>query len=51
MKNKQRRLITIDLSGCKNMNEINRIIKYFSEGKIKLKVKDLKQQHGKLFSS
>jgi len=42
MKNKKRKIIKIDLSGCKNMKEINRIIEYFSEGKIKITIEDLK---------
>ena len=44
MKTKKRKLIKIDLSGCKNMREINRIMKYFDEGKIKITVEDLKQK-------
>ena len=44
MKNKNRKLIKIDLSGCKNIKEMNRIMNYFKEGKIKITVEDLKQK-------
>ena len=43
MKNKNRKIIKIDLSGCKNMKEIGRIITYIAEGKLKITVEDLKQ--------
>ena len=39
---KKRKLIKIDLSGCKNMKEAGRIINYFTDGKIKLSVEDIK---------
>lgn len=40
---KKRRLIKIDLSGCKNMKEAGRIINYIADGKIKLSVEDIKR--------
>ena len=39
---KKKRLIKIDLSGCKNMCEAGRIINYFADGKIKLVIEDIK---------
>jgi hypothetical protein len=43
MENKNRKLIKIDVSGCKNMKEVNRIIEYITTGKLKITVEDLKQ--------
>jgi len=43
MKNKNRKLIKIDVSGCKNMKEVNRIIEYVTSGKLKITIEDLKQ--------
>jgi hypothetical protein len=43
MKNKNRKLIKIDVSGCKNMKEINRIIEYITTGKLKITIENLKQ--------
>ena len=43
MKNKNRKLIKIDVSSCKNMKEVNRIIEYITTGKLKITVEDLKQ--------
>ena len=52
MAKEKRKLINIDLSGCKNMKEAGRIIKYIAEGKLKISVEDLKiNKHGKLFPS
>jgi hypothetical protein len=36
MKNKERNLITIDLSGCKNWNECAKVIDMITSGKIKI---------------
>jgi hypothetical protein len=36
MKNKERNLITIDLSGCKNLNECAKVIDMITSGKIKI---------------
>ena len=42
MKNKKRKLIKIELSGCKNMKEAGRIIDAIAGGKVKITVEDLK---------
>ena len=42
MKIKKRKLIKIDVSGCKNMKEVSRIIAYVTTGKLKITVEDLK---------
>ena len=39
---KKRKLIKVDLSGCKNMKEAGRIINYIVDGKIKLSVEEIK---------
>lgn len=39
----KRKLIKIDVSGCKNMKEVNRIIEYVTTGKLKISIEDLKQ--------
>jgi len=44
MKNKNRKIIKIDLSGCKNMREAGRIINYIADGKLKITVENLKQK-------
>ena len=44
MKNKNRKLIKIDVSGCKSIKEVNRIIEYVTTGKLKITVEDLKQK-------
>jgi len=36
MENKERNLITIDLSGCKNWNECAKVIDMITSGKIKI---------------
>jgi hypothetical protein len=41
-KSKSRNLITIDLSGCKNMKECGKIIDSISSGRVKISVKKLK---------
>ena len=38
---KKRNVIKIDLSGCKNWNEAQKIIKLVSSGKVKIKVEKL----------
>jgi hypothetical protein len=41
MKNKKK-LIKVDLSGCKHMKEVCRVVNYLKDGKIKLSVEKLK---------
>jgi hypothetical protein len=41
MKNKKK-LIKVDLSGCKNMKEVCRVVDYLRDGKIKLSVEKIK---------
>jgi hypothetical protein len=41
MKNKKK-LIKVDLSGCKNMKEVCRVVNYLKDDKIKLSVEKLK---------
>ena len=41
MKKQKRNLIKIDLSGCKNWNEAQKVIELVSSGKIKIKVERL----------
>ena len=38
---KKQNIITIDLSGCKNWNEAQKVIELVSSGKVKIKVKKL----------
>lgn len=42
MGNKKRKLIKIDLSGCKNMKEKGLIINAIANGKVKITVEELK---------
>ena len=42
MKNKKRKLITIDLSGCKNWNECMKVIDTISSGRVKINVQEIK---------
>jgi len=51
MKNKKRKIIKIDLSGCKNMDEVNRIVKYFDEGKIKILIDNKHYSYGSILPS
>ena len=39
---KKRKLIKIDLSGCKSMKEAGRIINYIRDGKLKITVESIK---------
>ena len=41
-KTKSRNLITIDLSGCKNMRECDKIIEAITTGRVKINVKKIK---------
>ena len=41
MKN-NKKLIKVDLSGCKNMKEVCRVVNYLKDGKIKLSVEEIK---------
>lgn len=46
-KPKSKHIITIDLSGCKNMTECNRIMDAITSGRVKINVKKLKnKKHG-----
>jgi hypothetical protein len=38
MKNKKRSLITVDLSGCKNYKECEKVIYMLTSGQVKLNV-------------
>jgi len=38
MKKKKRNIITIDVSGCKNMNEVGKVIELVSSGRVKITV-------------
>ena len=42
MENKERNLITIDLSACKNWNECEKVIGMITSGKIKIKTNTIK---------
>jgi hypothetical protein len=42
MENKERNLITIDLSGCKNWNECEKVVSMITSGKIKIKTNNIK---------
>jgi hypothetical protein len=42
MKNRKRNLITIDLSGCKNMNECIKVIDVIGTGRVKIDVTQIK---------
>lgn len=43
MKNKKRNLITVDLSGCKNWKECEKVIDMISSGRVKLNVTTIKR--------
>ena len=38
MKKKKRNTIIIDVSGCKNMNEVNKVIELISSRRVKITV-------------
>ena len=42
MKNKN--IITVDLSGCKNWNECQKVIETISSGRVKISVKPLNKK-------
>lgn len=43
MKNKKRNLITIDLSGCKNWDECQKVMDSITSGRVKINVKEIKK--------